>query len=70
MGFKPRTSAEFNQNHIEKTLKQLQRGEITVLDCNLNKRFERLKRDSEPWYDELYPKYVEIVRSKSMLSLR
>jgi hypothetical protein len=70
MGFKPRTSAEFNQNHIEKTLKKLQRGEITVQDCNLNKRFERLRRDSEPWYDELYSKYVEIVRSKSMLSLR
>ena len=67
MGFKPRTSAEINQFHIEKTLKKLQRGEITVQECNLNKRFDRLKKDSEPWYDELYAKYVAIVRKKSMM---
>tara|TARA_R110000851_G_scaffold196444_3_gene347429 strand:- start:19843 stop:20049 length:207 start_codon:yes stop_codon:yes gene_type:complete len=66
MGFKPRTSAELNQFHIEKTLKKLERNEIRVQECDLNKRFERLKIDSEPWYDELHAKYVDIVRKKSM----
>lgn len=68
MGFKPRTSAEINQFHIEKTLKKLDRGEITVQECRLNKRFDRLKIDNEPWYDDLYVKYVAIVRKKSRLS--
>jgi len=66
MAHKPHTSAEINQNHIERTLKKLEKGQITVQECNLNKRFDRLKKDSEPWYDELYGKYVAIVRKKSM----
>jgi len=65
MGYKPRTSSEINQFHIERTLKKLQRGEITVQNCDLNKRFERLKRDNEPWYDDLYPKYISIVKKKN-----
>ena len=68
MGYGPKSSSELNQFHIERTLKKLQRNEIRVQDCNLNKRFDRLKRDSEAWYDELYPKYVAIVREKSMLT--
>lgn len=67
--YRPRTSSEFNQFHIEKTLKKLKQGEIRVQDCNLNERFERLKRDNKIWYEDLYPKYVAIVREKSMLSL-
>ena len=64
MGYRPRTSSELNQHHIEKTLKKLANGEISVQDCNLNKRFERLKIDNEPWHDELYRKYIAIVRNK------
>jgi len=59
--YKPRTSSEINQFHIEKTLKKLQRGLITVQECNLNKRFERLKLENRVWYDDLHPKYVAIV---------
>ena len=66
---KPKTSSEINQSHIEKTLKRLKRGEISVQDCNLNKRFDRLKRDNVIWYEDLYPKYIAIVREKSMLTL-
>lgn len=69
MGYKPQTSAEINLFRIERTLKKLQRGDITVQACNLNSRFDRLLKDNEGMHDELYPKYVEIVRSKSMLSL-
>jgi hypothetical protein len=69
MGYTPRTSSEINQFHIERTLKKLQRNEIRVQDADLNKRFDRLKKDNEWMHEELYAKYVEIVRSKSMLSL-
>lgn len=60
--YKPKTSSEINQFHIEKTLKKLEKGLIKVQDCNLNKRFDRLKKDNKIWYDDLYPKYISIVR--------
>lgn len=65
--YRPKTSSEINQFHIEKTLKKLKRGEIRVQDCDLNRRFDRLKRDNKAWYDELYPKYISIVREKNGL---
>lgn len=57
MNYRPRT----NQDHIEITLKKLQKGLIRVQDCDLNKRFDRLKKDNVIWYEDLYPKYVAIV---------
>lgn len=69
MNYTPKTSSEINQFHIEKTLKKLQKGLIRVQDCDLNKRFDRLQRDNKVWYDDLYPKYVAIVREKAMLRL-
>lgn len=69
MGYKPRTSLELNIFHIEKTLKKLEKNQITIQECGLNKRFDKLKRQNESWYDELYPKYVELVRKKSLLCL-
>ena len=69
MSYTPRTSSEINQFHIEKTLNKLQKGLIRLQDCDLNKRFERLRRDNQIWYEDLYPKYVAIVREISMLRL-
>lgn len=69
MNFRPRTSSEINIFRIERNLKKLKDRTITVQEAGLNKRFDRLKRDN-PWmWDDLYPRYVEIVRSISMLSL-
>lgn len=62
MSYIPKTSSEINQFHIEKTLKKLEKGLIRVQDCDLNKRFDRLQRDNKIWYEDLYPKYVAIVR--------
>lgn len=68
MGFyKPKTSLELNIFHIKRILKQLKKDEITIQDCGLNKRFERLKKQSEAWYDDLYPKYIAVVKQKSLL---
>ena len=71
MTYKPRTSLEINMFNIEKSLKKMKSGEVltkTEYD-NLQSRFERLKRMSEPWYDELYGKYMQIVRKKSNLTV-
>lgn len=68
MSYKPRTSAELNQFHIERGLLKLKRKQITVQECDLNRRFDRLKRDNVGMWEELYPKYVEIVRKKALIS--
>ena len=68
MGHRGKSAVEIQVFNIKKILKKLERNEISIQECELNRRFERLKKESQPWYDDLYPKYVEIVRSKSLLS--
>ena len=62
MGYKPRTCLELNIFHIEKTLKKLENYEITIQNCGLNDRFDKLEEQSREWYDELYPKYIQVVK--------
>jgi|TARA_R110000824_G_scaffold106610_3_gene251967 hypothetical protein len=59
---KGRTSSEINLFHIQRTLKKLKKGTMTVQGCGLNKRFDKLKVESLPWYEDLYPKYIQIVK--------
>ena len=59
---KPRTSLELNLFHIERTLKKLERREMTLQDCGLNKRFTKLKTQSTVWHEDLYPKYVTLAK--------
>jgi hypothetical protein len=70
MGHRGKSAVEIQVFNIKKILKKLERNEISIQECELNRRFERLKKDSEPWYDDLYPKYVEIVRTKSLLNTK
>lgn len=62
MSYKPRTSLEINISHINKILKDLKSRKNTVQGCGLNKRFEKLKVQSPPWYEDLYPKYIQLVK--------
>lgn len=65
MSYKPRTSLDLNLFHINRTLRKLERGETTLKDCGLNKRFTKLKEQSQVWYDDLYPKYIRIAKELS-----
>ena len=60
--YKAKTSLEYNIFHIERGLKKLKRGLISIKECGLNKRFDKLKTENRMWYDELYPKYIKIVK--------
>jgi|AntDeeMinimDraft_5_1070356.scaffolds.fasta_scaffold03831_10 hypothetical protein len=62
MGFKPRTSIELNVFHIKRNLKKLRSREINIIDCGLNKRFDRLKTESPEWFEDLHPQYIEIAK--------
>ena len=64
MSFKPRTSNEINLFHIEKTLKKINNGKMSLIEASsdLNYRFERLKKENIGMYEELYPKYMTIAK--------
>ncbi len=62
MSHKPVTILEINVARIQKTLKRLERLEITIKDCGLNERFNKLKLQSEPWYEDLHPKYITLAK--------
>jgi len=63
MKYKSKTVSEINIEHIERTLKKLKKGLISVRNCGLNKRFERLKSTNPYLCEELYAKYVQIVKN-------
>jgi hypothetical protein len=70
MGYKPRTSLEINTFKIEKSLKKMKQGQVltkTEYDA-LQSRFDRLKKMSQPWYDDLHEKYIQLSREKSILN--
>jgi hypothetical protein len=69
MNYKPRTSSEWNLFHIEKNLKKLKKRTISLSEADLNKRFDRLRKDNPMMWEDLYPEYVETVRMISLLSL-
>jgi len=59
---KPYTAAEFNLFHIKKGLKNIKNGSISVREAALNARFDRLLRENKGMFEELYPKYIRIVK--------
>ena len=61
--YRPRTSEEYNIFHIERGMRKLKKGEITTKEANLNSRFDKLKEQNIGMYEELYPKYIRIVRN-------
>jgi len=69
MEYKPRTSLELNIFHIERILKNMKRGEtLTQKEYEaLKNRFNRLKKQSEAWYEDLADKYKKICIHKSSL---
>jgi hypothetical protein len=62
MGFKPRTSIELNVFHIKRNLRKLRSREINIIDCGLNKRFDRLKTESPEWFEDLHSQYIDIAK--------
>ena len=68
MAYKPRTSSEINLHRIEVNLKKIKNGTISVQEAALNKRFERLRKDNIGMYEDLYPKYIQIVKNKNALT--
>ena len=69
MGYRPTTSKEINLFKIENGLKRLKKGTITVKYAALNKRFDRLKTENVGMWEELYPKYIQIVKDLGVMTL-
>ena len=64
MSFKPRTSSEINLFNIERSLSKLKKGTVSPNEVSkdLNWRFGRLKNDNIGMHEELYPKYVDLMK--------
>ena len=60
--WKPRTCEEINIHMIETSFKKLKKGQMSLKQANLNKRFDKLKRDNIGMWEELYPKYIQLAR--------
>ena len=45
-------------------MNNVQANKITKLEAvkDLNQRFDRMKSEDVPWYDDLYPKYIALMR--------
>ena len=60
--WKPRTSEEITIHTIELSSKKIRKGLMTLKQANLNKWFARLKKQNLGMWEELYPKYIEMVK--------
>ncbi len=62
---KPRTSIELKIFNINKLLKQVEMGRITLQEAQINRRIRKLRDESEigaMWADDLDRKYIEMVK--------
>ena len=57
------SSKELNVRKVKTLLKNIQVNKITHQDVakELNMRFERMEREDTPWFEDLYPKYRQLL---------
>ena len=61
----PRLSAkEINLRKVNTLMKGIKSGKINKIEAvkELNQRFARMKTEDEPWYEEMYPKYIQLMK--------
>ena len=58
------SSKEINRRKVTTLMNNVQANKITKLEAvkDLNQRFDRMKSEDVPWYDDLYPKYIALMR--------
>lgn len=58
------SSKELNVIKVKKLLKSVKNNKLGRLDVakELNRRFDRMERDDKPWYEDLYPKYISLMK--------
>ena len=64
MAYKPRTSNEINMHKIETLMKKVRKKLIPKTEATkeVNQRFTRLQTENIGMYDEMYPKYLTLMR--------
>ena len=58
------TSKELNVIAVKKLMKKVQAKKLLKADAakDLNRRLDRMEKEDKPWYDDLYPKYIDLMR--------
>ena len=57
------SSKEINVNKVKTLLKNIQVKKVThqAVAKELNMRFERMEREDEQWFEDLYPRYRRLL---------
>ena len=61
----PRLSAkEINVNKVKTLMKNVKNGKTPKVEAvkELNQRFTRMQKEDLPWYEDLYPKYINLMK--------
>ena len=58
------SAKEINLRKVKTLMKNVKNGSLTKKDAakDLNQRFDRMKKEDGVWYEEMYPKYVNLMR--------
>jgi len=58
------SSKEINVRKVKTLMKHVQTNKTSKIDAvqELNQRFERMKMEDEPWFEDLYPKYIALMK--------
>jgi len=58
------TSNEINVIKVKKLMKKIREKKILKSDgaSELNRRLDRMEKEDKPWYDDLFPKYIALMR--------
>jgi hypothetical protein len=64
MAYQPRTSNEINIHKIDTLMKKVRKGSMAKTEATkeLNQRFTRLQGENIGMYEEMYPKYLTLMR--------
>lgn len=58
------SSKEINVRKVKALLRDVKASKISKIDAakELNSRFDRMKKEDEPWFEDLYPKYISLMK--------
>ena len=58
------SAKEVNLRKVKTLMKHVKSGKLSKQDVakDLNQRFDRMKTEDNVWYEEMYPKYVNLMR--------
>lgn len=60
------SSKELNVRKVKALLRDVNNNKLAKGDVarELNQRFDRMEKEDVPWFEDLYPKYIQVFKDK------